>query len=205
MGKGEHFAYRTAKEIWDEVRSLWPEGAGISYERLDQLGGLQWPCFSEDDPGTPILHAEHFTHGLTTALRRIEFLPVPDVTSPEFPFVLTTGRNLFQYNAATQTGQTPNQRMATTDFLQLAPVDAERLGLADGEIVRLSSKQGSADLPVRISGTVKPGEVYTTFHCARVFLNQITTSQRDRYTKTPEYKVTAVKIAKLPTAVPAGA
>jgi formate dehydrogenase major subunit len=202
MGKGEHFAYRTAQEIWDEVRSLWPEGAGISYERLDRLGGLQWPCYREDDPGTPFLHAEHFTHGLTTALRRIEFLPVPDVTSPDFPFVLTTGRNLFQYNAATQTGQTPNQRMATTDFLQLAPVDAERLGIADGEIVRLSSKQGSANLPVRISGTVKPGEVYTTFHCARVFLNQITTSQRDRYTKTPEYKVTAVNIAKLPAPVP---
>lgn len=202
MGKGEHFAYRSAQEIWDEVRSLWPEGAGISYERLDRLGGLQWPCYREDDPGTPFLHAEHFTHGLTTALRRIEFLPVPDVTSPDFPFVLTTGRNLFQYNAATQTGQTPNQRMATTDFLQLAPVDAERLGIVDGEIVRLSSKQGSADLPVRISGTVKPGEVYTTFHCARVFLNQITTSQRDRYTKTPEYKVTAVNIAKLPAPVP---
>jgi formate dehydrogenase major subunit len=144
-----------------------------------------------------IMHTEQFTHGRTTALRRIEFLPPPDVRSPEYPFVLTTGRNLFQYNAATQTGRTPNGRMATTDFLQLAPVDAARLGIADGEIVRLGSRQGSAELPVCISGTVKPGEVYTTFHCARVFLNQITTSQRDRYTMTPEYKVTAVKVEKL--------
>ena len=205
MGKGEYFNYRTAEQIWNEVRSLWPEGAGISYDRLDRLGGIQWPCFDENDPGTPILHIEQFTHGLTTALRRIEYLPLPDVTSKEYPFVLTTGRNLFQYNAATQTGQTPNRHMATTDFLQLAPGDADRLGIADGEIVRLYSKQGAADLPVRISSTVKPGEVYTTFHCARVFLNQITTSQRDRYTKTPEYKVTAVNIGKLPKPVAAGA
>ena len=205
MGKGEFFNYRTAEQIWNEVRSLWPEGAGISYERLDRLGGLQWPCFDVNDPGTPILHVKQFTHGPTTALRRIEYLPMPDVTSKEYPFVLTTGRNLFQYNAATQTGQTPNRHMATTDFLQLAPPDADRLAIADGEIVRLYSKQGAADLPVRISNTVKPGEVYTTFHCARVFLNQITTSQRDRYTKTPEYKVTAVNIGKLPTPVAAGA
>jgi formate dehydrogenase major subunit len=94
--------------------------------------------------------------------------------------------------------------MATTDFLQLAPADAARLGITDGEKVRLASRQGSADLPVLISGTVKPGEVYTTFHCARVFLNQITTSQRDRYTKTPEYKVTAVNISKLAAPAPAG-
>ncbi len=202
LGQGEHFRYRSAEEIWDEVRSLWDEGAGLSYARLDQLGGLQWPCYDEQHPGTAIMHAEEFTHGPTTALRRIEFLPPPDVTSKEYPFVLTTGRNLFQYNAATQTGRTANGRMAETDFLQMTPDDAGRLGLADGERVKLSSRQGSAELPVRISATVKPGEVYTTFHCARVFLNQITTSQRDRYTKTPEYKVTAVRIDKLPE--PAG-
>ncbi|MFI5356293.1 MAG: formate dehydrogenase subunit alpha [Opitutales bacterium] len=197
MGHGNHFAYRSAEEIWDEVRRLWPEGAGISYTRLDQLGGLQWPCYDENDPGMPIMHVEHFTHGKTTALRRIEFLPPPKVTSPEFPFVLTTGRNLYQYNAATQTGQTPNGRLHVTDTLQLAPEDAARLGLADGETVRLRSRQGAAELPVTISGHVKPGEVYTTFHSARVFLNQITTSERDRYTQTPEYKVTAVAIEKV--------
>ncbi len=198
MGKGEHFNYRSARQIWDEVRSLWPEGAGLSYARLDRLGGLQWPCYDENDPGLAIMHTDHFTHGKTTALRRIEFLPLPDVTSPEYPFVLTTGRNLFQYNAATQTNQTPNRGMATTDFLQLAPGDAAALGITDGEIVRLVSRQGFADLPVLVSGTVKPGEIYTTFHCARVFLNRITTAQRDRYTKTPEYKVTAVRIEKIP-------
>ena len=202
MGHGEHFAYRTAEEIWNEVRSLWPEGSGISYARLDQVGGLQWPCYTEDDPGMPIMHIEHFTHGKTTALRRIEFVPPPVLVNAEFPFLLTTGRNLYQYNAATQTSRTPNDRLHSTDYLQICPADAGRLGLAEGEIVRLSSRQGHADLPVKMSGNVKPGEVYTTFHNARVFLNQITTSQRDRYTKTPEYKVTAVRIDKLPAPAP---
>ena len=197
MGHGANFAYRSAEEIWNEVRALWPEGSGISYARLDAVGGLQWPCFEEGSPGTPILHVDEFTHGKTTALRRIEFVPPPHLLSKEFPFLLTTGRNLYQYNAATQTSRTPNNGLYRTDFLQICPVDAARLGLEEGETVRLSSQQGEAELPVSISDHVKPGEVYTTFHNTRVFLNQITTSQRDRYTKTPEYKVTAVNIAKL--------
>jgi formate dehydrogenase major subunit len=197
MGKGEHFAWKSAEEIWDEVRSLWPEAAGISYARMDKLGGLQWPCVDENDPGTPILHTDHFTHGKTTALRRIEYVAPPKLTTPEFPFLLTTGRNLYQYNAATQTARTPNDGIHSTDYLQLSPTDATKLGLADGETVRLRSAQGSAELPVQISDHVKPGEVYTTFHSTRVFLNQITTSHRDRYTKTPEYKITAVRIEKL--------
>ena len=109
-------------------------------------------------------------------------------------------RNLYQYNAATQTARTPNDRLHATDYLELSPVDAAKLGLSDGEIVRLSSEQGAAELPVQISDRVKAGEVYTTFHSTRVFLNQITTSHRDRYTKTPEYKVTAVRIDKLEAA-----
>jgi formate dehydrogenase major subunit len=197
MGKGEHFAWRSAEEIWDEVRSLWPEAAGISYARMDSEGGLQWPCVDENDPGTPTLHTEEFTHGRTTALRRIEYVAPPKLTTKEFPFLLTTGRNLYQYNAATQTARTPNDSLHSTDYLQLSPADAARLGLEEGETVRLRSEQGHADLPVRISNRVKDGEVYTTFHSTRVFLNQITTSHRDRYTKTPEYKITAVRIEKL--------
>jgi formate dehydrogenase major subunit len=197
MGRGAEFGYRSAEQIWDEVRSLWPEGAGVSYARLDRLGGLQWPCRDENDPGTPILHVDAFTHGKTTALRRIEFVPPPELRSREFPLILITGRNLYQYNAATQTSRTPNDSLHPTDFLQVSADDARHLGLAEGELVRLRSKQGSAELHVRITDTIKPGEVYTTFHNTRVFLNQITTSERDRYTKTPEYKVTAVAIEKI--------
>src|SRR5262245_6690362 len=80
MGKGEHFAYQSAEDIWNEVRVLWPEAAGISYARMDKLGGLQWPCFTEDDPGTSVLHADKFTRGKTTALRRIEYVAPPVLT-----------------------------------------------------------------------------------------------------------------------------
>src|SRR4029079_14309198 len=93
--------------------------------------------------------------------------------------------------------RTPNDSIHSIDYLQLSAADAANLGLANGEVVRLRSEQGSADLPVKISDTVKGGEVYPTFHSTRVFLNQITTSHRDRYTKTPEYKITAVRIEKL--------
>ena len=197
MGRGEQFGYRSAEEIWDEVRSLWPDGAGISYARMDALGGLQWPCVDETDPGLAILHTEHFTHGPTTALRRIEYVAPPVLTTPDYPFLLTTGRNLYQYNAATQTARTPNDRLHPTDYLQLSPVDGARLGLTDGETIRLVSTQGSAEVPVQLSTHVKPGEVYTTFHSTRVLLNHITTAHRDRYTKTPEYKITAVRIERL--------
>jgi len=196
MGHGEHFAYGSAEEIWNEVRRLWPESAGISYERM-RHGGLQWPCVTEDDPGTGILHATEFTHGKTTALRRIEYVPPPEITSKEFPFILTTGRNLYQYNAATQTNRTPNAGMYSKDYLSLSIADAQRLGLVAGDSVRLRSHTGEAVIPVAINDSVQPGELHATFHTARVFLNNLTTSHRDRYTKAPEYKVTAVAVEKV--------
>jgi formate dehydrogenase major subunit len=196
LGHGDQFAYKSAEEIWNEVRSLWDEGAGISYQRMDDLGGLQWPCYTEDDPGLPVMHADHFSHGKTTPLRRIEYVPAPELTDDQFPFLLTTGRNLYQYNASTQTNRTANAGLHAADYLSVSETDARRLGLRDGETVRLRSRQGAAQLPVQISNTVKPGELYATFHTARVFLNEITSSHRDRYTKTPEYKVTAVALEK---------
>jgi formate dehydrogenase major subunit len=197
MGHGDQFHYQSAEEIWNEVRSLWSEGAGISYKRLDQLGGLQWPCYDENDPGMGVMHSDHFSHGKTTSLRRIEYVTPPEITNDEFPFLLTTGRNLYQYNAATQTNRTANAGMHATDYLSVSKPDARRLNLRDGETVRLRSRQGTATLPVQVSDSVKPGELYATFHSVRVFLNEITSSHRDRYTKTPEYKVTAVCLEKV--------
>ena len=168
----------------------------MSYERLDQRG-LQWPCPSEDHPGTDVMHGESFSHGKTTALRRIEFVPPPETTNKDFPFLLTTGRNLYQYNASTQTFRTPNATMYKTDYLNVSPDDARRLGLTDGEEVRIRSRTGAAVLPIQIREKQKPGELYATFHSVRVFLNELTSPHRDRYTKTPEYKVTAVAVEKV--------
>lgn len=196
MGQGQHFAYHTAEDIWNEIRSLWDQARGMTYVRLDQRG-LQWPCYTEDDPGTEIMHAQEFSHGKTTPLRRIEYTPAPELTDADFPFVLTSGRNLYHYNAATQTFRTANAGLHRTDFLDVSPADAKRLKLRPGETVRIRSRHGEATIPIHIRDSVKPGELYATFHTARVFLNQITSPHRDRYTQTPEYKVTAVRVEKV--------
>lgn len=195
MGKGDFFAYDSAEEIWDEIRAVWPAGRGITYKRLDD-GGLQWPCADEDDPGTEVLHIESFPIGKKAALRRILYRPTKEVTTQEFPLLLITGRTLYQFNAGTMTMRTANAQLRATDLLDISAEDANRLNLHNGERVRVHSAYGEAVLPLRITPSVKPGELFATFHTAEVFLNHLTSPHRDRYVKTPEYKITAVQIEK---------
>jgi len=196
LGKGDLFNYESAEEIWNEVRRVWKGGSGISYDRMEKEG-LQWPCPSDDHPGTQILHAESFPIGKRATLRRIPYAATQEVVSEEFPFLLTTGRTLYQFNAGTMTLRTYNKQLYPTDFLDIAPEDAERLAFRDGEKVRLRSRYGNANLPVRIKSNVKQGELFATFHTAEVFLNNVTSPYRDRYVLSPEYKVTAVRIEKI--------
>jgi formate dehydrogenase major subunit len=198
LGKGDLFNYESAEGIWNEVRRVWKVGSGISYDRIDKGGGLQWPCPSDDHPGTQILHGESFPIGKKAALRRIPYQATLEVPTEEFPFLLTTGRTLYQFNAGTMTLRTYNKELHPADFLDMAPEDAERLELHDGEKVRLRSRYGNANLPVRIHSAVKQGELFATFHTAEVFLNHVTSPYRDRYVLAPEYKVTAVRIDKIP-------
>jgi formate dehydrogenase major subunit len=195
MGRREFFNYGSAEEIWNEVRSVWPAGRGISYERLEKQG-IQWPCLDENDPGTNVLHTETFALGKTTPLRRIPFRPTKEIVTDEFPFLLNTGRTLYQFNAGTMTRRTPNLELLPTDYLDISPEDAGRLQLTTGEQVRIRSRYGKVIMPIRISSTVRPGELFATFHDAETFLNRVTGPHRDRYVKTPEYKVTAVSILK---------
>ncbi|HEX6731106.1 MAG TPA: formate dehydrogenase subunit alpha [Pyrinomonadaceae bacterium] len=195
MGKGDFFAHNSAEEIWNEIRAVWPAGRGISYERLAD-GGLQWPCPDEDHPGTEVLHTESFPIGKKAALRRIPYRPTGEVTSDNFPFVLITGRTLYQFNAGTMTMRTANAELRATDLLDISAEDANRLNLHNSERVRVRSAYGEAMLPIRITSSVRPGVLFATFHTAEVFLNRLTSSHRDRYVKTPEYKITAVRIQK---------
>ena len=196
MGKGDLFAFKSAEEIWNEVRQVWHAGSGISYPRIEKAG-IQWPCVSDNDPGTTILHGTSFPIGKQAALRRIPYAATPELTSSEFPFLLTTGRTLYQFNAGTMTQRTRNLELHPADFLDVAPRDAERLGLNDGEKVQLRGAYGKAQLPIRINPAIKPGELFATFHTAEVFLNNLTTPYRDKHTMTPEFKVTAVSIERL--------
>jgi len=195
MGRGALFSFRSAEEIWEEIRQVWKVGQGISYERLER-GGLQWPCPAEDHPGTKVLHAETFAGNRRAALRRVEFNPTDETPTPEFPFLLTTGRTLYQFNAGTMTLRTANVALHPGDFLDISPDDANRLALQAGEQVRIRSRYGEAVLPLRIHPGVKPGELFATFHTAAVSLDRVTGPHRDRHTLTPEYKVTAVRIEK---------
>jgi formate dehydrogenase major subunit len=196
MGKGEFFDFHSPEEIWEEIRAVWKAGHGITYGRLEH-GGVQWPCPTEDHPGTTVLHTTAFASGQLAPLKRIEFKATEEKTSPEFPFLLTTGRTLYQFNAGTMTMRTPNTRFRPTDTLDVSVEDAVRLALRDGELVLVRSRHGEAVLPVRIDPALKPGELFSTFHTTRAFMNRVTGVERDSVVDTPEYKVTAVDVEKV--------
>jgi formate dehydrogenase major subunit len=195
MGKGAGFDFHSAKDIWNEVRSVWKAGSGITYERIEERG-LQWPCPSEDHPGTEILHAESFPVGERATLRTIEYAPTQEAVSEEFPFLLNTGRVLYQFNAGTMTLRTANTALWPGDFLHISSEDAYRLRFENDERVRVRSHYGDAILPVKIDSAVKPGNLFATFHTPDVFLNHVTSPHFDVQTRTPEYKVTAVRLEK---------
>jgi formate dehydrogenase major subunit len=193
MGKCEFFNFSTPEEVWNEVRSVWKAGAGISYQRLEG-GGLQWPCPAEDHPGTQTLHVGAFSVGKKAALRRVEYRPTKEVADKEYPFILNTGRTLYHFNAGTMTLRTANTLLRPHDCLVISAEDAGRLGLSNGQRVRVRSRYGEAILPIKIEDSVRPGELFATFHTPGVFLNYVTSPHRDKYVSTPEYKVTAVRI-----------
>jgi formate dehydrogenase major subunit len=195
MGKGHAFTFASPEAVWDEVRAVWEGARGITYERIEDEG-LSWPCPDDNHPGTTVLHRNQFAIGARARLRPITYDPTPETTNSEFPFLLTTGRTLYQFNAGTMTGRTPNARFRPTDLLEMAPTDADRLSLRDGERVRLVSRRGTLVLPLQINRRVKPGELFATFHSRDVFLNLLTGPHRDRFAGTPEYKVTAVRVEK---------
>ena len=195
MGHDAAFSYASAQAVWDEIREVWPDVRGISYERLER-GGLCWPCPTVDHPGTQVLYESEFPVG-RASLRRIDYRPSPEVVSPEYPFLLTTGRTLYQFNAGTMTRRSRTSSLRPTDAIEVAPDDAARLGLREGEPVTVRSRYGAATLPVAFTASLGPGELFTTFHDPAVFLNRITGPHRDSIVGAPEYKVTAVRIERL--------
>ena len=197
MGHSEGFEFAGPEEIWNEVRGLSAGARGMTYARLDR-GGLQWPCPSEDHPGTTILHTNGFASGPRATLQPVSYQPGPEACSPDYPFVLNTGRTLYQFNAATMTGRTPNNALRPSDILDVFPDDADALGLKDGDVARIVSRYGSATIPVRLNQGMSPRQLFATFHDPAVALNRATGPHRDAVTGTPEYKVVAVRVEKAP-------
>ena len=204
---GHDWKYSSTEEIWDELRSLSPMHAGMSYKRLAELGGIQWPCYSEDKLEPSFLHGRLWDKDPAKRGRLAPFSVVIDeppveATSPEFPLRLTTGRRLDSYNTGVQTrGFDSPLRFGET--IDVSPEDAAKLAIRDSEIVRVSSLRGSLEVPVRIDKSLRPGLVFMTMHFPdQVNTNLITIDATDPKSGTAEFKAAAVKIERLKERVP---
>jgi formate dehydrogenase major subunit len=186
--------YNHPSEIMDEIAHLTPTFAGVSYERLDALGSVQWPCNDDAPTGTPIMHIDHFVRGKGHFVIT-EYVATDERTGPRFPLLLTTGRILSHYNVGAQTRRTGNVAWHPEDLLEIHPHDAEQRGVRDGDWVSLQSRAGGTSLRAKITERVAPGVVYTTFHHPETQANVVTTEFSDWATNCPEYKVTAVQVA----------
>ncbi|MBL8923004.1 MAG: formate dehydrogenase subunit alpha [Myxococcaceae bacterium] len=192
---GMNLSYSHPSEVMDEIARLTPTFTGVSYAKLDALGSVQWPCNDKAPLGTPIMHVDRFVRGKGRFMLT-EFIPTQERTGPRFPLLLTTGRILSQYNVGAQTARTANVAWHDEDVLEVHPFDAENRGLRSGDLVLLESRAGETTLRAVVTERVPPGVVYTTFHHAKTAANVVTTEYSDWATNCPEYKVTAVQVAK---------
>jgi formate dehydrogenase major subunit len=188
--------YRHPSEVMDEIARLTPTFRGVTYQKLDRLGSIQWPCNDEAPAGTPTMHVDHFVRG-KGRFYVTEYVPTSERTSSEFPLLLTTGRVLSQYNVGTQTRRTDNVLWHCQDLLEVHPADAEARGITDGDWVGVTSRVGATVLRAEITPRVQPGVVYTTFHFPQSGTNVVTTENSDWATNCPEYKVTAVQAVRV--------
>jgi formate dehydrogenase major subunit len=191
---GLDWSYAHPSEIMDEIARLTPTFARVSFERLDELGSMQWPATAANPEGTPVMHIDGFVRGKGKFVVT-DYIPTDEKTGPRFPLLLTTGRILSQYNVGAQTRRTENVVWHGEDLLEIHPADAEDRGLKHGDWARLASRSGETTLRVTITDRVAPGVVYTTFHHPATQANVITTDYSDWATNCPEYKVTAVQVS----------
>ncbi len=191
---GYEMPYTHPSEIMDEIARLTPSFAGVSFDKLDELGSIQWPCNDAAPDGTPVMHLAGFARGKGLFVLT-EYVATEEKIGPRFPLLLTTGRILSQYNVGAQTRRTANSLWHTEDRLEIHPHDAEQRGIKDGDWVKLASRSGDTTLRALITDRVAPGVVYTTFHHPNTQANVVTSEYSDWATNCPEYKVTAVQVA----------
>jgi len=191
MGYPMH--YTSAKEIFEEVATVTPSYAGITYKRLEKEG-LQWPCPTPDHKGTKFLHKDRFSRGLGL-FTAIEFIPPNELPDKDYPFLLSTGRVLYHYHTGTMTtrAQGPSERCPES-LVEINPIDAEQLGIADGQMVKITSRRGEVEAKARVTTKSAPGSIFMNFHFAQTPVNLLTNPALDPTGKIPEYKVCAVKL-----------
>jgi formate dehydrogenase major subunit len=197
---GRDWGRPTAEQAWDELRSLSSWHKGMTYRRLEELGGIPWPCPDESHPGSPFLHARLWQEpieGPPAPFSPVEFEPPVDTLTEEYPIRLTTGRRLDSFNTGVQTAgyASPLRRGETLD---MAPEDLERYGLGEGERVRVVSRRGKIEAPVRVDPGLRPGLAFMTLHFQDdVATNLLTIDATDPKSGTAEFKATAIRIERL--------
>jgi len=192
---GAPMPYNHPSDVMDEIARLTPTFAGVTFEKIEKHGSIQWPCNDKAPEGTPVMHVGQFVRGKGNFVLT-EYVPTDEKVGPRFPLLLTTGRILSQYNVGAQTRRTQNVVWHGEDRLEIHPHDAEQRGIKDGDWVKLTSRAGAISLRALITDRVAPGVVYTTFHHPNTQANVVTTEYSDWATNCPEYKVTAVEVAR---------
>jgi len=187
------------EHIWNELRSLSPMNAGMSYARLEELNGIQWPCYDESHPGEMYLHGRLWQRpvlGPRAPFHAVEFEPPVDTLDAQYPIRLTTGRRLDSYNTGVQTAHYSSP-LRRDEALDLSPEDASRYNLREGEKVRVSSRRGSVVAPVHFDSNLRPGLAFLTLHFHnQVATNDLTIDAVDPKSGTAEFKATAIRIDK---------
>ena len=189
--------YLTASLIMDEISSVTPSFGGISHARLDAGESLQWPCPDKGHPGTPIMHTNGPVRGKALLYPAV-YKPSQELPDDEYPFILTTGRILYQYNAAAMTSRAPGlNEISGEGFIEVNYKDADRLGIKNGERINVCSRRGKITATARVGRKVSEGETWMPFHFADSPVNVLTNAALDEFARIPEYKVCAVNIGKL--------
>ncbi len=195
---GRGFDFNDASEVYNEISEIAPIFAGINYNRIEEEG-IQWPCYDEKDKGTPILHTETFkTQSGRGKFIPLKYRPSAELPDEEYPLILTTGRSLYHYQTSTMTGAVDGLKtLYGEDYIDMCSEDASKLNIEDGEKVRVISRRGEIEPKVRITDSCLPGVVFMTFHFSESATNVITNNALDPISKTPEFKVCAVRVEKI--------
>jgi predicted molibdopterin-dependent oxidoreductase YjgC len=193
---GYEMDYANPEEIFNEVTQLLPQYAGITYERIDRTG-LQWPVPTLDHPGTPVLHIGKFTRGRGLFIPE-DYTPPKEMPDAEYPFILTTIRETPQYNFGSMTRKTPEiETLCPEAFAEIHPGDAARLGIVDLDEIEISSRRGTVQLRAKLTDRSQIGTIAIPYHFAEVPINNLTLNHLDRLSRSPQYKICAIKVSRV--------
>jgi formate dehydrogenase major subunit len=194
---GHDLGSDAAEDVWNELRSLSPVHAGMSYARLAELGGIQWPCRDENDPGQLFIHGRLWDDVVEerAPFQVVEHSPPVDLLDDDFPLRLTTGRRLESYNTGVQSSGFESPLHVGGEAILVAPADGERYGIADGSRARVVSRRGSVEAPVRYDPLLRPGLAFMNLHFPDlVATNVLTIDATDPKSGTAEFKATAIRL-----------